>query len=299
MIEAQPAPPVEGAETAFAARLEVREPADAPVVPVEHAVRPERPAGDRKAEVRLAAGRDFARNEPESGETPRIQAVRAPEQVLERRDRNRAEEVPVRAAEPTQTSDPVVSESVAVRVAPVGEAAPVAAPAAPAPEPVRVEAARVEAPLQVAEVRPAGQASQAREITVRVAAPEPVQGVEAAPMKPVDLVLQERDGRVQVAVRTPDQGLAGEMQRSIGDLVERLESVGYRTEAWTPEAGSGIDLAPLAARGDAEFADERGRGRGGDAQDARNQQQQYQEDKRRRPQWVEELEKSFTTQAGR
>lgn len=53
---------------------------------------------------------------------------------------------------------------------------------------------------------------------------------------PVDIQMVERAGHVQVAVRTPDHELTKSLQTNLGELVERLEQKGYKTETWVPGA---------------------------------------------------------------
>jgi hypothetical protein len=52
----------------------------------------------------------------------------------------------------------------------------------------------------------------------------------------VNVEVSERAGKVQVAVRTADPDLAKSLRTDLGDLVGRLESKGFKTDAWVPTA---------------------------------------------------------------
>ncbi len=59
----------------------------------------------------------------------------------------------------------------------------------------------------------------------------------------VNVDFSERAGKVQVAVRTADPDLTKSMRTDLGDLVERLESKGFKTEAWVPASSRHVPAA--------------------------------------------------------
>jgi hypothetical protein len=61
-----------------------------------------------------------------------------------------------------------------------------------------------------------------------------------SPDRRVEVRLVERAGEVRVDVRTPDTRLAAELRSDLPALSARLESAGFRTEAWRP---AGVDAA--------------------------------------------------------
>lgn len=70
-------------------------------------------------------------------------------------------------------------------------------------------------------------AQPAREINLKL---------EDANAARVDVRLTQRAGRVQVVVRSQDPQLGKSLQRGLGDLVNRLEHGGFKTESWIPSA---------------------------------------------------------------
>jgi len=52
----------------------------------------------------------------------------------------------------------------------------------------------------------------------------------------VSVYVSERGGKVQIAVRSSDPELASSLRTDLSDLVGRLESRGFKTEAWVPTA---------------------------------------------------------------
>jgi hypothetical protein len=77
------------------------------------------------------------------------------------------------------------------------------------------------------EAKPVVHSQPTRQISLRLA---------GAGSATVDVQVRERAGKVQVAVRTPDARLAQTLQSDLGDLVDRLEGKGFKTEAWVPAA---------------------------------------------------------------
>jgi hypothetical protein len=89
--------------------------------------------------------------------------------------------------------------------------------------------------------------------------PQPSRGISLKVASPdsttVDVQLRERAGRVQVTVRTPDSELARSLQSDLGDLVNRLENRGFKTEAFVPAAAHhNATAAPGSSEGDASHA---------------------------------------------
>jgi len=129
-------------------------------------------------------------------------------------------------------------------------------------------------------------ASPINDISVRVASEE---------SPPVDVRLVDREGSIRVAVRTPDADLARNMQAGLNDLVQRLEHKGFQTEAWSPSA-TPIKTHDGSLQGDrSPHADTGGGSFDGSAG---NQQAHDRENGRNRPKWVNELERSISTDEG-
>jgi hypothetical protein len=60
----------------------------------------------------------------------------------------------------------------------------------------------------------------------------------------VNVHLTEKAGKVDVAVRASDQSLGRSLQTNLGELVDRLEGAGFRTETWLPAPHSPSPNAP-------------------------------------------------------
>ena len=107
----------------------------------------------------------------------------------------------------------------------------------------------------------------------------------------VDVRLVQRAGEVLVSVRTPDVALAHEMRQELGSLTGKLAQSGYGTEQFTPLAAGSSNLSDQrsnsenqdASRGHSQNPEHGGSG----------QQQQPQEERGKRPAWVEEMEDSL------
>jgi hypothetical protein len=80
-------------------------------------------------------------------------------------------------------------------------------------------------------------------------------------LDPVNVRVVERNGALQVSVRTPDTELAGDMRRQLGDLVQRLERSGYRSETWPGPDQSATSVFTASASsnsGDSAASGQRG-----------------------------------------
>ena len=115
--------------------------------------------------------------------------------------------------------------------------------------------------------------------------PQPSRGISlkvaSADSSTVDVQLRERAGRVQVTVRTPDPELARSLQSDLGDLVNRLENRGYKTEAFVPTAAHhNAAVAPGSSQGDANHAQQEHSG----SRDGKQQQRPGQNESNQRRQ---------------
>jgi hypothetical protein len=148
-----------------------------------------------------------------------------------------------------------------------------------APRSPSVPTQRIELPQNAP---PSAAPAQAREVTLRLT---------PAQSDPVDVRVLERGGRVEVSVRTPDAELTSSLRRDLGELVEKLEHKGFRAEAWTPDAtGKSISLQERNTAGGDAFSQQ-------SKQEHAQQQSSGGREQRgqgRRPQWLEELDESFS-----
>ncbi len=148
-----------------------------------------------------------------------------------------------------------------------------------APRSPSVPTQRIEVPQNAP---PAAAPAQAREVTLRLT---------PAQSDPVDVRVLERGGRVEVSVRTPDAELTSSLRRDLGELVEKLEHKGFHAEAWTPDAtGKSVSLQERNTAGGDAFSQQ-------SKQEHAQQQSSGGREQRgqgRRPQWLEELDESFS-----
>ena len=107
----------------------------------------------------------------------------------------------------------------------------------------------------------------------------------------VDVRLVERAGEIHVSVRTPDSALAHEMRQDLGSLTGKLAQSGYSTEHFTP---LGSSSSSLSAQRTTQENQDSSRGQGQASQHGGSgQQQQPQDERGKRPAWVEEMENSL------
>jgi len=112
-------------------------------------------------------------------------------------------------------------------------------------------------------------------------------GEERDPAR-VQVRVVERAGEVKVAVHTPDAQLSQALRDRLGELVQRLEQTGYRTETWNPAEArlEGISRQEL-------HAERESTGKHLSQDDSRGSAQHHARQQRQRPQdqphWVESL----------
>jgi hypothetical protein len=114
----------------------------------------------------------------------------------------------------------------------------------------------------------------------------------------VNVDLSERGGKVQVAVRTADPDLTKSMRTDLGDLVERLESKGFKTEAWVPASSRHMPAAAPEQSGSAnsqsnprQSGSGMGQRQGRPGQNGSNQRQHAR--------WTAQLEETLSTEETR
>jgi len=73
----------------------------------------------------------------------------------------------------------------------------------------------------------------------------------------VQVRIVERGGEVKVAVHTPDVELSQALRERLGELVQRLEQTGYRTETWSPAETRLEGISRRESQAEQESADGR------------------------------------------
>ena len=221
----------------------------------------------RKAAMRIRAGGNHAAahktvlpDQPEKAD--RTEKVEAPAPVES-----------TNAHTQTEGSRLTPLTSATTSVAPLGGPAAPKATAQPAPAPA---AATLDVEDRLATARPS------HEISLQISSDGDHK---------VDVRLVQRAGEVLVSVRTPDVALAHEMRQELGSLTGKLAQSGYGTEQFTPLAAGSSNLSDQrsnsenqdASRGHSQNPEHGGSG----------QQQQPQDERGKRPAWVEEMEDSL------
>ncbi len=107
----------------------------------------------------------------------------------------------------------------------------------------------------------------------------------------VNVLFTEKAGKVDVTVRTPDRELAKSMQSDLGDLVDRLEHDGLKTETWIP---NNPHPASAAIREPASSAEGQGDPHHSGSQPGGQQNQQGQSDQKARRYWFEPFEETLS-----
>ncbi len=134
------------------------------------------------------------------------------------------------------------------------------------------------------EASPGSQLQPARQISLKLI------GEDAAK---VSVDVSEKGGKVQIAVRSSDPELAKSLRSDLGDLVGRLESKGFKTEAWVPATSRHATGAA------AEQSDSNGSGYPRDAGSGTNQRQSRQgqngSNQRQQARWMAQLEQTIAT----
>ena len=111
----------------------------------------------------------------------------------------------------------------------------------------------------------------------------------------VSVDFSEKGGKVQVAVRTADPELAKSLQTDLGDLVGRLESKGFKTEAWVPAASRHMPAAAPERSGSANSQnDPRHSSSGSDQRQGRPGQNGS--NQRQQARWMAQLEHTLSTE---
>lgn len=106
-------------------------------------------------------------------------------------------------------------EPLPARPSPLGEAAP--APPSERGDPVEEGARRIGAPPSV------------RRIELRLA---------DRPAEAVTVQVAERGGRIELELRTPDRDLAASLTERAPEIVRRLETAGFRVQAFAPQSAA-------------------------------------------------------------
>jgi len=114
----------------------------------------------------------------------------------------------------------------------------------------------------------------------------------------VNVDVSERAGKVQVTVRTADPDLAKSLRTDLGDLVGRLESKGFKTEAWVPAA---LRHMPASAPGQSSSTNSQGGERQAGSGTGQRQERQGQNGSNQRQQarWKAQLEETLSTEETR
>jgi hypothetical protein len=139
------------------------------------------------------------------------------------------------------------------------------------------------------EINTALQAQPARQISLKLTGDD---------SSKVTVDLSERGGKVQVSVRTADPELAESLRGDLGDLVGRLESKGYKTEAWIPTASRHTPAsAPEQSGSSNSQRDPSQSGSGADQRQGR--QGQNGSNQRQQARWKAQLEETLSTEETR
>ena len=114
----------------------------------------------------------------------------------------------------------------------------------------------------------------------------------------VNVEFSEKAGKVQVAVRTSDPDLAKSLRTDLGDLVGRLESKGFKTEAWVPTA---LRHMPAVAPGQSSSSNSQGGERQAGSGTGQRQERPGQNGSNQRQQarWKAQLEETLSTEETR
>lgn len=114
----------------------------------------------------------------------------------------------------------------------------------------------------------------------------------------VNVDLSERAGKVQVAVRTADPDLTKSMRTDLGDLVERLENKGFKTEAWVPAISRHMPAAAPEQSGSAN-SQSNPRHSGSGMGQRQGRQGQSGSNQRQQARWTAQLEETLSTEETR
>jgi hypothetical protein len=113
--------------------------------------------------------------------------------------------------------------------------------------------------------------------------------ISSAGDQKVDVRLVERAGEVHVSVRTPDADLAHEMRQELGSLTGKLSQSGFGTEQFTPLSSGSSNLPDQRSTpGNQDPSGGQHPQHGGS-----RQQQQPQDERGKRPAWLDEMNNSL------
>ena len=139
------------------------------------------------------------------------------------------------------------------------------------------------------EINTVPQAQPARQISLKLTGDD---------SSKVTVDLSDRAGKVQVSVRTADPELAKSLRGDLGDLVGRLESKGFKTEAWVPTASRHMPgAAPEQSGSSNSQGGERHTGSGTDQRQGR--QGQNGSNQRQQARWMAQLDETLSTEETR
>ncbi|HEX4595448.1 MAG TPA: hypothetical protein VH157_14290 [Bryobacteraceae bacterium] len=113
----------------------------------------------------------------------------------------------------------------------------------------------------------------------------------------VNVDLTAKAGKIQVSVRTLDPELAKSLQTDLGDLVGRLESKGFKTEAWVPASTHQITAPSQPSDSNTGFGQPQhpGSGPGG----GQERQQQNGSNQRQQARWTAQMEETLSKSEAR
>jgi hypothetical protein len=109
----------------------------------------------------------------------------------------------------------------------------------------------------------------------------------------VSVDVSERGGKVQIAVRSSDPELARSLRTDLGDLVGRLESRGFKTEAWVPMA-SRHTAAGASEQSSSNNSSGYSRDSGSGANQRQGRQGQNGSNQRQQARWIAQLKETIS-----
>jgi hypothetical protein len=109
----------------------------------------------------------------------------------------------------------------------------------------------------------------------------------------ISVDVSDRGGKVQIAVRSSDPELTRSLRTDLGDLVGRLESRGFKTEAWAPTAlrhtSAGAPEQPSSNNGSGQARDS-----GSGANQRQGRQGQNGSNQRQQARWMAQLNETIS-----
>jgi hypothetical protein len=113
----------------------------------------------------------------------------------------------------------------------------------------------------------------------------------------VNVDVTERAGKVLVAVRTSDHELAQSLQTDLGDLVGRLETKGFKTEAWMPAVALPAAAPSPSSNANPNFAQPQNSNPGNGS--GQRRQGQNGPDQRPKTRWAAQLQETMSAKQAR